>query len=242
MEMIEEAIDEGIGSAPEEALEANTSEDPSMTARPKGRSVRASVIRMGHSAGSPRRWLWSPWRRAQLGFWPGGAVMPLRRQRTLTPDRSLWWRPRRRPAIVGLLAIALLIVTALAGAVPAAAHSTDQPYLYVYITESGIDGRAELAIGDVETVLDLDLSGDDVAVEAALRRNVEVLHRYLGDHLAISADGMERPLEFGSIDLFREGSTDLAFVVVQYTAGAHTSIPTELNVLFEPFFEEIPGT
>ena len=157
------------------------------------------------------------------------------------PDRRLWWRPRRRPAIVGLLAIALLIVTALAGAVPAAAHSTDQPYLYVYITESGIDGRAELAIGDVETALGLDLSGDDVAVEAALRRNAEVLHRYLGDHLAISADGMERGLEFGSVDLFREGSTDLAFVVVQYTAGAHTSIPTELNVRFEPFFEEIPG-
>lgn len=142
--------------------------------------------------------------------------------------------------IIGLLLTASVLLV-LGAAAPAAAHTTEQPYLYLFVTESGIDGRAELAIGDVESVLGLDLSGDDTAVEETLRANADLLHRYLADHLSISTEGGERPIEFGSVDLFREGAADLAFAVIQYTAGSHDEIPTTLDIRFDPFFDEIPG-
>ncbi len=144
----------------------------------------------------------------------------------------------RRSCIVVVLG-AVMLTLGLGS--PAAAHTTEQPYLYVFVTESGIDGRAELAIGDITSVLGLDLSGDDVAIEATLRDNADLLHQYLDDHLVIAAEGRERTIEFGAVDLFREGSTDLAFAVVQYTAGSHTAVPTDLDIRFDPFFAEIPG-
>ncbi len=147
----------------------------------------------------------------------------------------------RRHRIFAIAAVSLAAVMTLIGATPAAAHTTEQPYLYVFVTESGIDGRAELAIDDIATVLDLDLTGDDAAIEATLRDNADLLRRYLEDHLAISVDGVERPLEFGSVDLFREGSANLAFAVIQYTAGSHESTPAALDIEFDPFFDEIPG-
>ncbi len=155
------------------------------------------------------------------------------------PERPLRRRARCRLRIGILLAASLLFV--LGTAVPAVAHSTEQPYLYLFVTESGIDGRAELAIGDLESVLSLDLSGDDAAVEATLRANADLLHRYLGDHLSISTDGEQRPIEFGSVDLFREGAADLAFAVIRYTAGSHDVVPSTVDVRFDPFFTEIPG-
>jgi hypothetical protein len=145
---------------------------------------------------------------------------------------------RRWTGPVGISVIALLLFS-LASA--AGAHSTDQPYLYVFVTESGIDGRAELAIGDVEEVLGLDLSGDDATIEAALRDNADTLYRYLTDHLAISTVDQDRAIEFGAVDLFREGSTELAFAVIQFTAGNHTTIPKMLDIRFDPFFDEIEG-
>ncbi len=144
---------------------------------------------------------------------------------------------RRRLAML----LALVFGLTLLPATPAAAHTTEQPYLYVFVTESGIDGRAELAIGDVDDVLGLDMSGDDIAIETTLRDNADVLYQYLADHMAISTADGDREIEFGAVDLFREGSTDLAFAVIQYTAGDHDMPPQTIDVRFDPFFDEVDG-
>jgi len=148
-------------------------------------------------------------------------------------------RTMRRGLPLALVALIAMLTLGLSSA--AEAHTTEQPYLYLFVTDSGIDGRAELAISDVQTVLGLDMSGDDAAIEAVLRDNAAVLHAYLADHLEISADGQPRSIEFGAVDLFREGSADLVFAVVKYTAGDHSETPKALDVRFDPFFDEIDG-
>ena len=90
-------------------------------------------------------------------------------------------------------------------------------------------------------MLGLDLSGDDEAVEASLRSNADAVHAYLDQHLTIAADGMERAIEYGAIDLFREGSANLVFAVIQYNAGTHETVPQDLDIRFDPFFDEIDG-
>jgi len=142
-----------------------------------------------------------------------------------------------------LLLLIAVIVAVMAAMMPdALAHETEQPYLYTFVGEDSIDGRLELAIGDVEEALGLDLSGDDVEIEATLRSNAEALHAYSRDHLSIGADGNDWQIEFGAVDFFREAPGKLAFAVIQYDVElAGASVPPDLDIAFDPFFEEIDG-
>jgi hypothetical protein len=151
-------------------------------------------------------------------------------------------RSRRRGA-TRLLAVLVGALTLLGlTSSPAFAHETKQPYLYVFVTESTVDGRVELAVDDVASALGLDLDGDDAAIEATLRDQVDLLRAYAADHLAIGAEGRDWDLEFGRVDLFREGPGALAFAVVQYRAIVPANEVTRvLDITFDPFFDEIDG-
>ncbi len=144
---------------------------------------------------------------------------------------------------IRLLALVVSALT-LVGLTPsrALAHETKQPYLYVFVTESTVDGRVELAIDDVAEVLGLGLDGDDETVEATLRDSADVLRAYTAEHLAIGSEGREWELELGRVDLFREGPGALAFAVIQYRAMVPANEVTRvLDITFDPFFEEIDG-
>ena len=150
---------------------------------------------------------------------------------------------RRLHPLARLLAVAVGAAVLVGLLAPAAdAHETKQPYLYVFVSESSISGRAELAIDDIAEVLGLELDGDDAAIEAALHGNADVLRDYTAEHLAIGSEGLEWDIEFGRVDLFREGPDALAFAVIQYTvtvpAGEVTRV---LDIRFDPFFDEIDG-
>lgn len=91
--------------------------------------------------------------------------------------------PTLKRVLVSLGITAILF----AGFVPFAdAHETEQPYLYTFVGEQTIDGRLELAIGDVAETLDIDLGGDDVAIEATLRANADAIRSYSAQHLSIA--------------------------------------------------------
>ncbi len=149
-------------------------------------------------------------------------------------------RPRPLARLVAVVLGTLTLVGLLAS--PALAHETKQPYLYVFVSESTVDGRVELAVDDVAEVLGLQFDSDDVAIEATLRDSADVLRAYTADHVAIGSEGREWDLELGRVDLFREGPGALAFAVIQYTvtvpAGEVTRV---LDITFDPFFDEIGG-
>ena len=142
----------------------------------------------------------------------------------------------------GFGALALIFAVLLAGAPAASAHETEQPYVYAFVGEDSIDGRVEFAIGDVAEVLGLDLSGEDTEIEAELRANADTLRSYAREHLAIGTGGQDWRLTFGRVDLFREAPGKLAFAVVQYEANVGAAVvPAELEIAFDPFFDEISG-
>jgi len=141
--------------------------------------------------------------------------------------------------VVALLAAAAIVVGLWA--LPASAHETEQPYVYAFVAEDSIDGRVEFAIGDVAEVLDLDLSGTDAEIEAVLRANADQIRAYAADHLRFGTDDRDWPLTFGGVDLFREAPGKLAFAVVQYDVAVDQAVSAELDVEFDPFFDEIGG-
>lgn len=143
-----------------------------------------------------------------------------------------------RRLLGGILAA---LVALVAFAVPAAAHETEEPYLYLNVAPDQLDGRVELAIGDVDDVLGIDTSGTDVEIEANLRAGAAVLQAYVADHFSIGTSGDAWDLEFGRVDLFRERAGALAFAVVQYEVRVPDGeVPRQVDVRFDPFFEEIP--
>jgi len=141
---------------------------------------------------------------------------------------------------LGLILAALVAFAVLA--VPTAdAHTTEEPYLYTFVGERSVDGRVEFAIGDVAEVLGLDLDGSDSEIEATLRDNAEQLRSYADEHLAIGADGVDWDVTWDRVDLFREGPGELAFAVVQYTVDVVGDVPSQLDIRFDPFYEEVEG-
>ncbi len=141
----------------------------------------------------------------------------------------------------GLAALLILAISVVAFAQPAAAHETEQPYAYLFVSETTVDGRLELSINDVGEVLGIDVSGTDAETEANLRAASAELTAYADANFAVGDGESEWPIEWGRVDLFRENST-LAFAIIQYKAVVPDgAVPSDLDVRFEPFLDEIDG-
>jgi len=148
---------------------------------------------------------------------------------------------RALPGGAMAILVTIMLVAVFARS-PVSAHTTEQPYIYVFAAPGDVDGRVELSIGDVATVLGLDLSGTDEEVEETLRRNRDAIVAYTADHLSVGDEQEAWTIAFGQIDLFREGPGELAFAVIQFTVSApEGGLPESLQVTFDPFFTEIPG-
>jgi len=170
----------------------------------------------------------------------GGAFDASPVERSMIASTAMSSRGRVRVLLVALVALVPLAIGAFAPM--AAAHTTEQPYVYAFVAPDSVDGRLELAIGDVETALGFDLDATDVEIEARLRENADALRSYSAEHFTVGAEGVEWPITFGNVDLFREGPGDLAFAVVQYdVAVPPEGVDAQIDIRFDPFFDEVPG-
>ncbi|MGI9612370.1 MAG: HupE/UreJ family protein [Acidimicrobiales bacterium] len=137
-------------------------------------------------------------------------------------------------AVLVTVAGALLALTAS----PAAAHTTEDPYLYLFVSESMVDGRVELSVGDLETVLGRSFGDDDQMIKASLTDATAEIQTFTDEHLGIGP-GWE--IDYGAIELFRERD-DLAFAVVPFEVTVPGGeVPADLEVRFDPFFDSVGG-
>ncbi len=147
----------------------------------------------------------------------------------------------RRRLMVAMPILGLLFV--LFGATPSSAHSGDQSYLYVDVTESSLGGKVELPYGDLEEVLGLDLEGSDEEILAELEASQPVIADYLADHMSFGADGATWALTFGGLELFEseEPEDSLDYAVIEYSVDPGQDVPRVFDVTFDPFLDEIDG-
>lgn len=148
-------------------------------------------------------------------------------------------RQPRWPILVGLLplSVALVVLTAA----PAAAHTSEDPYLYMFVDETTVDGRVELSIADLEQVLDRSFGSDDQAIKAELGRSAPAIRAYADEHLEIGVAGRAWTVSFGEVELFRERD-DLAFAIVPYEVDVpNGDVPRGLDIRFDPFFYDVGG-
>ncbi len=158
-------------------------------------------------------------------------------------ERSGVIRRRRLSAAVALVAGFLsLLLVAFPGV--ASAHSGNQSYVYVDVTEGSLGGRVELPIADLRVALGLDLSGTDEQILAELQANSDRLIAYADEHFDIGVGDEQWAMTFGAVELFYSDAPEVDdnYVILPFdVAVAGGSVPRQFDLRFDLFFDEIDG-
>ena len=144
-------------------------------------------------------------------------------------------------------ALALLVVPLVAVglvATPAGAHSGDQSYLYLDVTDETLSGRVEATFVDLRTVLGLDLDGTRAEILDELIANRELVTAYLADHVAVAPPGSSWEITFTDIELFESDDFEISidYAVFSFDVDvAAGGVPRVFDVTFDPFLDEVDG-
>ncbi len=153
--------------------------------------------------------------------------------------------PLRRALKVATLvvtAVTVLLVSTI-WALPASAHRGNQSYLYLDVAPSDLTGRVELPYTDVREAFGLVLEQPPENLLAELEANLEMLHDYVESHAAVGAAGQSWKLTFEGVELLGDGSEDgdePGYVIFPFDVDVPGGeVPRQLDVTFDPFFDEI---
>ncbi|MFW2380620.1 MAG: HupE/UreJ family protein [Acidimicrobiales bacterium] len=141
--------------------------------------------------------------------------------------------------IIAAVALALTSVAVLFVG-PAAAHNAEESYVYLDVSESTLTGRIDFPFVGLREALGFELDPDaDTAVwEAELNGRYDDLVAYADAHYVVEDYG----LTFGEIEFLFEDvpGQEINFVILPYEAAVTgATVPRQLTVTFNPFFEEI---
>ena len=113
----------------------------------------------------------------------------------------------------GLRRIACNLALALvAFAAPAHAHKPSDSYLSVSLSGARVNGRWDVALRDLDFVLDLDADRDGRLTWGELRRRLPEVERYTMQHVALSSDGAQCDLQVR--DRLIDSHTDGGYLVL----------------------------
>ena len=142
--------------------------------------------------------------------------------------------------LLAILATAAVLLTVAPS--PASAHSAEQSLLYLNVSDRALTGSVEFPFGDLREVFGLELDGTDDAITAEIAASEAQLFAYAQEHLAVGAAGVEWETTFDNFYLFREEGAGLDFVIAEFVAAVPDGVvPRELEITFDPFFDEIPN-
>ncbi len=140
--------------------------------------------------------------------------------------------PRKLTALV---AAVMTLVVAIAS--PAAAHRSDESYLYLDIGDNSVSGRVETPIRDLRTVFGMELEGSDDDIVEELEGRLGEIQAYLDSESSVGSDGVRWGMEFDGVELFAEGGPHAVFPFTVDLPG--DEVPQVIEATFTPFLDEI---
>ena len=143
-----------------------------------------------------------------------------------------------KSARVAALALSLALLLGLASV--ASAHTGDQTYLYLDITQSSLTGRVEAPIPDVRSVLGL---SEDLGNQAVIDGHADEIIDYLADHMVFGADGQVWEASFDEPSVFfsEADEEDDNYLVAPFTVAVGDTVPRSFDLRFDPFVDEVEG-
>jgi hypothetical protein len=130
----------------------------------------------------------------------------------------------------------LLMLVVLGAAGEARAHSLEQSYLYLQISEQRMTGRFEIAIADLNQNVDLDGTGLKIT-PYALDDRVGALKKYMLEHVTISDSRGPLTIEFTGHSVLRAHGW---FVLLPFTLEGRDAVPERLTIDYSVLFDEAP--
>lgn len=112
---------------------------------------------------------------------------------------------------LALLALALTLLQA-----PAHAHKPSDSYLTLNVADSGVSGRWDIALRDLDVAIGLDADGDGAITWGEVRQRHADIAAYATARLAVVADGVPCALAVG------------AQLIDEHTDGAYSVLPLKL--------------
>ncbi len=142
--------------------------------------------------------------------------------------------------LVKMAAMTLGLALLLGLGAAASAHSGDQTYLYLDVTQSSLAGRVEAPIPDVRTALGL---SEDLGNQAVVDGHADEIAAYLTDHMSVGADGETWEPVFGELFVFfsEADEEDDNYLVAPFTIAVTDTVPRSFDLRFDPFVDEIEG-
>lgn len=135
----------------------------------------------------------------------------------------------------GQLALLLLSILFSAGV---QAHATAENYVWVNVRGDAIEGRFEIRLDDLRTKLGLDLPADFEAARGAVSQARDRVEDYLRTHFAMNVDGVDIPIEFTRVDLFKADA--LGHFAQFFYRSQPMQVPDRMTVRNTLFFEDDP--
>ncbi len=148
---------------------------------------------------------------------------------------------RRVLGRVGMMTVAVLCAAILFTlGTAASAHSGDQTYVYLDVTQSSLSGRIEAPIPDIRTALGI---SEDVGNEEVVEDYEREIVSYLADHIEFSVDGETWQESYDDVFVFfsDEPEVDDNYLVAPFTITVEGEVPRTFDLRLDPFVDEIDG-
>lgn len=135
-----------------------------------------------------------------------------------------------------LIAAGLVALAFSLSATPASAHRVGESYIIMSSFPDRIEGRVEATYQDLSAVLPLDTDGDGKVSDAEFTPAIPAIQEYVSSHLALTADGVERPITW---TVTEEMTTDHGmYAVVRFQVPG--TVAQELGIEYTGFFDALP--
>jgi hypothetical protein len=126
--------------------------------------------------------------------------------------------------------VCTLLLGLVALATPAHAHKPSDSYLSVNLTGDTVAGRWDVALRDLDFVLDLDTDRDGRLTWGELRGRLPEVERYTMQHVALASDGAR--CDLGVRDRLIDNHTDGGYIVLELE-GSCPHPPHVLGVRYD---------
>ena len=131
--------------------------------------------------------------------------------------------------------LAALVITTWADG-----HARNESYVWVNVTESGLEGRFEIRLSDLRADLGVPVADDPAAAVDDLRRSADRVRAYLLERFDLSAGGEPLELQFTTVELF-DSESSLGFFAQYHYLVPDLDVPDELDVVNTILFETDPS-
>ncbi len=129
----------------------------------------------------------------------------------------------------------LLILFAIVFSGPATAHSPDQSYIFLTITDEHVEGRFEVTTKDLNMALGLGLAEQTSPRMQEILAHKSAISAYLRERVGLSVDGGQHPI---TITSFEQLDASFAkFVLVHFELPALTAPAKEIELSNHLFFD-----